>query len=150
MFTLKRPVAAHSHKRFDYGKYLQLRYGDNERGDGTSGLVDCWGLIRMIYRQELQIDLPAYSEIGTRDILNVLRRMRTDAAKLWYRVEHTAVFDIVAMTSEYGRRVAHVGILIDPHNMMHSDIGVGVCIQTIDHPTVRTRIVGFYRHGSRM
>lgn len=149
MFALNKVAPAYSHKRFDYGKYLQLQYSDDAR-DGVSGSVDCWGLVRLIYLQELAIELPTYSEIHTKDILNVLKRMHVDSTTFWHAVKSPAVFDVVAMTAESGRRIAHVGLLIDPHNMIHADQGVGVCIQAIDHPLIRTRIVGFYRHGSRL
>lgn len=139
-----------NHKRFDYGKYIQLRYVENDR-TGAVG-VDCWGLVRLIYQQELGIDLPLYSEVSTSNLLEVLRTMNTASTQVnkpWIELGdggRACCFDLVAMTVASGRRIGHVGLMIDANNMIHADRGVGVVIQEVTHPLICNRIVQYYRY----
>ena len=43
----------------NYSKYIGLTYLDNGR---TEAGVDCWGLARLFYKGEFDIELPSYSE----------------------------------------------------------------------------------------
>lgn len=46
----------------NYDNYIGLPYKENGRDD--SG-IDCWGLARKFYKDELAIDLPSYVDLYT-------------------------------------------------------------------------------------
>lgn len=133
-------------------KYLALPFVDG--GRDVRG-VDCWGLIRLVYLRELQIELPSYGEIGALELARIAREMKRGAAGMaWRRVEEPMAFDIAAMSGNPVKAVAprsivHVGVMVDHARIMHVEPGSGVSVPALSHPAVSHRILGFYRYASR-
>jgi cell wall-associated NlpC family hydrolase len=112
---------------------------------------DCWGLVRLVYSLEAGIDLPSYGEIAAVDLIRVARSMRDDAfADPWRRVtnEPRRPMDVVLMRrlGDIGRAPIHVGILIDHKRMLHTVLAADSRTVPLDHPTVKPRILDFFRH----
>lgn len=110
--------------------------------------------MRLVYRRELGLDLPAYGEIGATELRRIAVEMKRGASgESWRRVDEPQEFDVVAMAGNPAggrpRSIVHVGTMIDRRRMLHIEGGAGVTAPAIAHPAIRQRILGFYRHASR-
>lgn len=119
-------------------------------GRNLSG-CDCWGLVRLVHAREADIELPSYGEIAAADLLAVARSMRHDAfADPWRRVtdEPRRQMDVVLMRrlGDSGRAPVHVGIMVDAARMLHIVEAADSHTVPLDHPTVKPRILDFFRH----
>lgn len=131
-----------------WGRYVGLPYVDGGRGPAA---VDCWGLIVLVYREQLGIDLPAYGEISARDLIRVARAMAagSGAEDGWSAVDHPQPYDVAIMGSARGgRAVVHVGVMSTPNLMLHAEEGIGVGTIPVTHFAVAGRILGYRRHAA--
>jgi cell wall-associated NlpC family hydrolase len=124
--------------------YIGLPFGEGR------GEVNCWSLVRRVYRDHLGIDLPGYGEIAARDLMRVVREMARGAdADTWCEPRRPGVFDVVLMRSARGgRAVCHVGLIADVARVLHAEEATGTVVVPIDHLTIRGRIAGFRRYRS--
>lgn len=113
--------------------------------------VDCWGLVQLVYRDRLGVELPDYGEISASDLLRIAKRMKQDVAS-WIKVEEPKALDVVLMlgtpTGPDGRTRAvntHAGVMADSNHVLHTQGATGAVLVPRDHFTVRHRITGFYR-----
>lgn len=117
-----------------------------KRGFDESG-CHCWGLVVLVFRRELGIELPTYGEISATDLMMLASG---------YQVEHTwsevkaslCAFDVVPMTDARTRRLnAHAGVMSSPSHILHVEPGIGAVNMPIDHMMLRDRVIfGAYRH----
>lgn len=124
-----------------YNKYVGLRFDDNK--------LNCWGLVCLIYKQELNIDLPSYSDISACDLINVARNITAGKdGEEWVDVDRTDIkeFDIVVMRFGKSRFIGHVGIAIDNRSLLHTEKMIDSCIVPYSHFSVRERIQCIRRH----
>ena len=108
---------------------------------------DCWGLVRLVLREQCLIELPDYGEISARDLARVTATMRREAdAEPWCPVEREQVrqFDVVLMRG----RPLHVGVMLSAARVLHVEAKTGsVCVE-VSHPSVHSRLLGFRRYQS--
>jgi len=116
--------------------------------------IDCWGLHRLIYAEQLGVDLPSHGDMETEDLIAVAKRIdEVKAQGDWIRVQgEPREFDAVMMS---GRRLLgqprtrtdiHVGTHAGRGRLIHVErLTDSVCIP-LSHPSVRFRILGFLRH----
>jgi len=107
---------------------------------------DCYGLVRLVLRNEYGIELPELSG-NYADALNV-----EETARLF--AEHRPVLaakkinapeeKAVAVITEHGE-AAHVGIAAGGGYILHTGIKTGSVCQRETHPGLRGRIEGYYR-----
>lgn len=129
-----------------WGAYVGLPFVDG--GRDRAG-CDCWGLVRLVYRDCLGIDLPSYGEISARDLIRVARAMGDgQAAPCWAAVEAVPVpYDVVLMRARgASRSVAHVGVAVDAARVLHTEAGRGAAVVPLSHISVAGRIVGLRRY----
>lgn len=131
--------------------YVGITFRDGGRDRGG---CDCWGLVRLMHLEEAGIELPSYGEIGSDELLAIARTMAgaTSAGDVWRRVdeEPRRRLDVVVMKGldEAARVPVHVGVMLDGKRMLHTERHVDSHSVLLDHPSVRSRIVGIYRHRS--
>lgn len=113
--------------------------------------LDCWGLVRAVYRDQLGVDLPSYGEIDAGETRRLTRAIETGAQEqaTWRRVAEPQPFDVAVMRLPTGLRWGHVGIVADARHVLHSEKASGVALARMDSPMIRNRIVGYWRHCSR-
>ena len=117
---------------------------------------DCWGLVRLIYREQLGIELPSFSEIPATETPTVLAVMSgKSAGRPWSEVALTDIrpFDVVRMIGYFRgadgvryRGPVHVGCAIDSSTIIHIEPRQFVLAQPISSPALANRIVAVHRH----
>jgi cell wall-associated NlpC family hydrolase len=112
--------------------------------------VTCWSLVRRVYAEQLQIDLPEFGDIDPRDLVRVAHEMRRGRDScIWHEPDRPGVFDVVLMRSARGgRAICHVGVIADVRRVLHAEEASGAVVVPIDHFTIRGRIAGFRRYAS--
>ena len=119
-------------------------------GRSRDGL-DCWGLVQLVYRERLGIELPGYDGVFKEESADNLRivsdLMDRERAK-WTRVREPAEFDVLLMRI-HGRLVSHVGICLPKSRMLHILKGISSVVEPTAGMHWKDRIVGAYRHADR-
>ena len=111
--------------------------------------LDCWGLLRLVYREQFAIDVPSYTEdyASPEEHEEVGRLIRSETTRSWKRVDYPGLGD-GCLFDVYGEP-AHVGVVVWPGIMLHIRRGTGSCVERYDNPTWRPRLMGFYQHPDR-
>lgn len=126
----------------NYDKYIGLRYLDNGR---TESGVDCWGLARLFYKQEYDIDLPSYSEeySGGTDarILQVVELYRDN----WEESTQPEAGDL-CLFNMLGEPM-HVGVYVGNNKFLHSRSGSDSVIESLSNLKWKNRFVAFYKYA---
>lgn len=124
--------------------YVGLPY--RAQGRDRDG-VDCWGLLRLFYRDELGIDLPGFRDdytcAGERRELDALIAGNAEGGP-WRRVRHVRHYD--GLLFRVGPFASHVAMAIGGGRMLHVHADARSVIQPIRTPLWRDRLVGIYRH----
>ena len=110
--------------------------------------ADCWGLVRLFYRDVLSIDLRSFAEYRASDVRSVAHMMEIHRQE-WQKVDPPAVHDVALMRC-HGREgstlVAHVGIVLDRGRVLHTEVNGGVKNERLDALHIKSRILEFRRH----
>ena len=124
--------------------YINIPFKSNGRfRDGC----DCWGLARIIYKEQLNIDLP--------ELLGYKNTKDSKKISELYEVEHTRwseislgdekpfdvlVFKILGMPT-------HIGVVVDKGFMIHCEYGIGTHITDYKKDFQwKKRLAGIYRY----
>jgi cell wall-associated NlpC family hydrolase len=124
--------------------YVGLPYAD--LGRDRDGL-DCWGLVRLVYGEQLGIDLPDYSQA----YVSAAERSEVqavidggEASGEWTRVDAYRPFDL--MVFRQGRLRCHVGLCFSQRLMLHIAQGHVSRLETFSAGHWSPRLTGVFRH----
>lgn len=114
--------------------------------------VDCWGLVRLVYREQLGCEIPSYSESYAsaydRDEVEALIRNRV-AATPWAPIaeESAQLGDLILFRC--AARDSHIGIVVAPDEkkFLHAQDGADSSCPRYDSIQWRNRVTGFYRYA---
>lgn len=132
--------------------YVGLPYLDLGR---TRAGVDCWGLVRLIYSDELGIDLPPYDTISPQDGPRMREAVRHEQATgEWSGVPtgHERPFDVAIMWGTWqqdGKTVGgdvHVGVFAPHRRILHIEKGIGAVCVPMNNPHIARRFRRAFRH----
>lgn len=128
-------------------KYLEIPFKD--RGYGYDG-CHCWGLVYLVYRDELRIELSKYSEYTAMQLRMAAATIKTGKLlEPWRPVKGTwQPFDVVVMKVARSDLEGHVGVATGSGFVLHIEEGLNSVNMPIDHLRIRNRIVGAYRHSA--
>ena len=107
--------------------------------------LDCWGLLRAVYRNELGRELPSYADAyeNTLDEEGLTAAFR-DVEGLWQPVSEPREFD--AVWCRVAGIECHVGVMLEGANrMLHAMLGTDSCIVRSDSPAWKRRVLQCYR-----
>ena len=125
-------------------KYLEVPWD----GSGTAGSFsgcNCYGLLRLIFREEFGIILPGYEgEAYSRGVdKEALGKKFERGRQQWTEVKVPTVGDVAWL------RIAghpfHVGVMVSPEHFIHIEEGCGPVIESIKSPRWARRVHGFAR-----
>ncbi|WP_425072594.1 NlpC/P60 family protein [Sagittula sp. S175] len=120
-----------------------------EMGRDFTG-ADCYGLGRLILREECSIEVPSFTESYVGDAERVeLASLILDGAQVgpWHRVEDIRPFDWLLF--RMAGHASHIGVAIDARRMIHSHSDVAK-IARLSDPSWACRRVGAWRHEELM
>ena len=128
---------------FDSYVGLPVTHGGRSREQG----VDCWGLARLIYREQLGIELEAFDYPPEKEIEEaiILSEIETEH---WKKVESPQEFDLVLFHVPKGGPLCHLGVCLDPWYFVHVT-KKGIFRMRHDAMLWTGRREGFYRHVDR-
>lgn len=115
-----------------------------EKGRTMVG-ADCWGLVRLIYQNELGVELPDYLEFydntNEREKLSLV--IEQESANNWQSTNEPKEFDVVILNM---RGVPmHVGVVTKKNHMIHCARGIGTAHEHYGISRWKHKVVGFER-----
>lgn len=119
------------------------------RGRTFSG-CDCWGLVVLVFRHELGVELPSYCERYSTDAdRRDLEALIAGEKGAWREVRggEERPFDCALLVQE--RFASHVGVVVSKAGcVLHAKRGVGSVVEPYRSSFRRLRVAGFYRHDA--
>jgi hypothetical protein len=126
----------------NYDKYIGLPYKDNGRDiDG----IDCWGLVRLYYKEELNIDLPSYVDEYTGPYDTNVTRAISLYKDSWNKTTTPRAGDVV-LFNIYGEP-AHVGVYVGNNKFLHCREGRDSVVESLANIKWNKRLDGIYKYS---
>lgn len=107
--------------------------------------IDCWGLVRLIYKNEYNISLPSFGEEYAENDISRIQELISQYKEGWESIdtptEGTAVlFRILGAES-------HIGVAISNTHFIHARDGYDSAIESFNSPYWKRRIVGHFKYS---
>lgn len=122
-------------------KYIGIPYKD--AGDDENGL-DCWGLVRLVYKNEFNIELPSFKQtrLDAYDIRSaIIDEYKQDG---WTEIAEPSPGAVVLVRVQ-GLPI-HTGVMVDKTKFLNILPGANCVIADITDSRWRNRIIGFYKY----
>lgn len=108
---------------------------------------DCYGLVHVVYREELGISLPEYLGYGSPDEAGEIAALIDGASRspLWLPRQGPALaFDVAVFRR--GGLASHVGLVVRHGLMLHMVDGQAAAIEDYRDSRWASRLTGHWRH----
>jgi cell wall-associated NlpC family hydrolase len=118
---------------------------DDHGTDGSFAGCNCYGLVRLVYRRELGIDLPRYEGaaytrgVDPADLAQLFVRER----EKWRDVDTPQAGDLIWL--RIAGRPFHVGVMVSGDAFLHIEEGCDSIIESTASTFWRRRIQGYAR-----
>ena len=123
-------------------KYVGIIFVDHGR---TVQGTDCWGLVRLVLKEQCGVDVPSYGEISATELLMVTKTISQEANREpWHTVKIPKAFDVALMRG----RPLHVGIMISDKQILHIEKKTASVLLPLTHASIKPRLLGFRRHNA--
>ena len=129
----------------DLRSYIGIPFKD--KGRDRSGL-DCWGLLRLIYRDQLKIALPSYTFAydKTDPGCGVGHLIEKNISHEWVPVPAGEEKPGDGILLRIQGEPMHVAVVVGRGEMIHVMKGLDVTVEKYRSNTWKHRVMGFYRH----
>ena len=128
-------------------EYVGIPWVDQGR---TRKGCDCWGLLWLIYRERLGIELPSYSDryvtAADRAAIDALIKGELGCWREIPRGQEQS-FDGVLMND--GGKLSHIGVTVRPGKVLHVRRGSVALIEDYRSFLFGRQIAGFFRHEAQ-
>lgn len=132
--------------------FVGLEFSDTGRTRASG--VDCWGLVRLVYKERLNIDLPMYDVSESDHELVERALISAHDNGMWVQVmtgRHRE-FDVCEMSIPV--KIAgvwefpplHVGVVIGNEWILHAERMTHSRLSRIHDRRMSSRILGYWRH----
>jgi cell wall-associated NlpC family hydrolase len=126
-------------------RYIGIPF--KSKGRGYDG-VDCWGLLRLIYKDQLSIELPSYTDEyisatnsnSVAEIVNLYSLNWTKIASGREKMFDAVLFMIKGLP-------VHIGVVMRFGTMIHVLDERQSCVERYNTSLWKKRIRGFYRYA---
>jgi len=123
-------------------KYIGLKY--KEKGRDFDGL-DCWGLVRLFYKNEYKIDLPSFSSEYEQTDVQRIQDLIAQYKEGWESIEKPVEGSIV-LFRVLGTE-SHVGVALNEEQFLHVRENQDSAIENLSSPFWKKRIVGYFKYS---
>lgn len=125
-----------------WNSYIGTKFKD--KGRGADG-VDCWGLVCLIYRNELGIELPSYTECyeNTDDKNTLTDLIANEQKSKWAEVVNMRSFDVLVLKID--GLPYHIGIYTHDNKFVHCERGFNTVVAKLDSFRWQRRLMGAFR-----
>ena len=129
-----------------WNDYITIPY--KKMGRDKDGL-DCWGLVRMIYKDQFNIDLPSYvDQYNADDTHDSLAELIAISKESWTKTDNPVIGDVLLLRAEGS--LSHVGVVVSPTHFIHVIEDINVAIERYDQGKWKNRLEGAYRYDSNL
>lgn len=128
----------------DSTKYIDIPF--KAGGRDRSGL-DCWGLVRLIYKEEYNITLPSFSDEYHIDDDVRIRELFAQYREGWQQKENAEEGDLVLLRV-LGEET-HVGVMLNNTQFIHVRLGSNCVVDSIVSDRWKSKVVGFFKYVSQ-
>lgn len=126
-------------------KYIGIPFKDG--GRDSNGL-DCWGLVRLIYKDEYNISLPSFNtHYSTVDDTERLEELISQYKEGW--IEANSPDEGCVVLFKTMGSITHVGVLINKNQFLHINEGTNVTIESLDSTRWNKRVIGYYKYNEQ-
>lgn len=124
-----------------WNDYIGLPYV--AKGRDRDG-IDCWGLVRLVYAERFDIQLPSLADQYEADDRTREAELVAIGKEGWEKTERPRSGDVVLCRIE--GEETHVGLMTQPGFFLHVRQGQSSVVERMDSGTWRHRIAGTYRY----
>jgi hypothetical protein len=128
----------------NFEKYIGIPYVEKGRVDTG---IDCWGLARLIYKNEYNISLPSFSAEYQTEDSDRIEELFAQYKEGWEESNSPKEGDIVVFRI-FGYE-SHVGVAVSATHFIHSREGRDTVIESFSNPKWARRITGFYKYSEK-
>jgi cell wall-associated NlpC family hydrolase len=115
-------------------------------GREKSGL-DCWGLIRLVYKEQFNIDLPIYDGMdGEKSEAREIAACIHEYKSAWLEVERGSEQEGDIIILRINGWPMHIGVVFKKGSMLHIMKGMNAVLEKYTSPKWEKRIFAFVRH----
>ena len=116
------------------------------KGRDAAG-VDCWGLVRLVYKEEFDIELPSFADDYEYDDTDRIEQLAAQYKEGW---EETTIPKpgSVVLFKVLGH-ISHIGIYIGGNKFLHCLENHSSVIESLDSINWNKRFAGFYNYSEK-
>lgn len=116
------------------------------KGRTEEGL-DCWGLARLIYKNEYNITLPSFSTEYEDSDVNRIEELIAQYKEGWESVD--APTEGTAVLFRVMGHESHIGVAVSSTHFIHAREGYDSAIESFESPYWKRRIVGHFKYNAK-
>ena len=125
-------------------KYIGIPY--KQKGRDFDG-IDCWGLVRLIYKEEYNVQLPSFVNDYTEDDTIRIQDLVAQYKEGWEQLDEpqegcVVLFRILGTES-------HIGVAISSTQFIHAREKYTSAVESFDSTAWKNRVIGYFKYTEK-